>query len=56
MLNSAMGFLVVGVVIWSAYWAGVPGIPLQLSWVLSSIGILLLIIALLMGRTANKVR
>jgi hypothetical protein len=56
MLNLAMGFLVLGVITWGAYWAGVPGFPIQISWMLSSVGILLLMISLITGRTADKVR
>lgn len=55
MLNFAIGFLVLGVIAWGAYWAGVPGFPIQISWILSSIGILLLMISLVTGRTADKV-
>jgi hypothetical protein len=55
MLNLAMGFLVLGVITWGAYWAGVPKFPIQISWIFSSVGILLLMISLITGRTANKV-
>lgn len=55
MLNYAMIFLVLGVIAWGAYWAGVPKLPIQISWMLSSIGILLLMISLITGRTADKV-
>lgn len=55
MLNLAMAFLVLGVITWGAYWAGVPGFMIQSSWMLSSIGILLLMISLITGRTADKV-
>ena len=54
LLNLAMAFLVLGVIMWSAYWAGVPGFAIQISWILSSIGILLLMISLITGRTADK--
>jgi hypothetical protein len=56
MLNLAMAFLVLGVITWAAYWAGVPRFAIQISWWLSSIGILLLLIAFVTGRTADKVR
>ena len=54
MLNYAMGFLVLGAVVWGAYWVGVP-VPIQASWILSSIGILLMLIFLVTGRTTDKV-
>jgi uncharacterized membrane protein YtjA (UPF0391 family) len=55
MLNLAMGFLVLGMITWGVYWAGVPGFPIQISWMLSSVVILLLMISLITGRTADKV-
>jgi|SoiMethySBSTD1v2_1073268.scaffolds.fasta_scaffold3781060_1 uncharacterized membrane protein YtjA (UPF0391 family) len=55
MLNLAMGFLVLGVITWGAYWAGVSGSPIQISWMLSSVGMLLLMISLITGRSADKV-
>ena len=54
MLNYAIVFLFLGVIVWSAYWAGVPRVPIQLSWVLSSIGVLLLVISVVTGKTAGK--
>jgi uncharacterized membrane protein YtjA (UPF0391 family) len=54
MLNYAIVFLFLGVIVWSAYWAGVPKIPIQLSWMLSSIGVLLLVISVVTGKTAGK--
>ena len=55
MLNFAIGFLVLGAMAWGAYWTGVPGFPIQISWILSSIGILLLMISLVTRRTADKI-
>jgi uncharacterized membrane protein YtjA (UPF0391 family) len=56
MLNYAMIFLVFGAIAWSGYWAGVPRLPIEVSWILSSIGILLLIISYVTGRiTTDKV-
>lgn len=55
MLNYAMIFLVLGAIAWSAYWIGVPQLPIEISWILSSIGILLVMISLVTGRTADKV-
>ena len=53
-LNYAMVFLVLGVVAWGLFWAGVPGIPIQISWILSSTGIVLLMMYLVTGRTASR--
>jgi hypothetical protein len=55
LLNLAMAFLVLGVIAWGAYWAGVPGFAIRISWMLSSVGILLLMISLITGRTADRV-
>jgi uncharacterized membrane protein YtjA (UPF0391 family) len=55
LLNLAMAFLVLGVIAWGAYWTGVPRFAIQISWMLSSIGILLLMISLITGRTADRV-
>lgn len=55
MLNLAMAFLVLGVITWGAYWVGVPGFAIRISWMLSSIGILLLMISLITGRASDKV-
>jgi hypothetical protein len=54
MLNYALIFLVLGAIAWSAYWAGVPRLPLEISWTLSSIGILLLIISLVTRSASSK--
>jgi hypothetical protein len=55
MLNYAMIFLLLGAIVWGGYWAGVPRLPIEISWILSSIGILLLMIAFVTGRTTDKV-
>jgi uncharacterized membrane protein YtjA (UPF0391 family) len=54
MLNYAMAFLVCGVIVWGLYWAGVPGIPLQVSWILSAAGIILLMIYVVTGQKARS--
>ena len=54
MLNYAMVFLVCGVIVWGLYWAGVPGIPLQVSWSLSAAGIILLMIYVVTGQKARS--
>ncbi len=54
MLNYAMAFLVCGVIAWGFYWAGVPGIPLQVSWILSAAGIILLTIDAVAGWKARR--
>lgn len=53
MLNYALIFLVFGALVWSGYWAGVPRLPIEVSWILSSIGILLLMISFVTGRTTS---
>ena len=54
MLNYAMVFLVCGIIVWALYWAGVPGIPLQVSWILSAAGIILLMIYVVTGQKARS--
>ncbi len=56
MLNYAMAFLVCGVIVWGLYWAGVPGVPLQVSWVLSAAGIILLMIYVVTGQKTRMER
>lgn len=53
MFNYAMIFLLLGAIAWSAYWAGLPRLPIEVSWILSSIGILLLMISFVTGRTTT---
>ena len=54
MLNVAMAFLLLGVIAWGLFWVGVPGVQVKISWILSSIGLLLVMISLVTGRPAYR--
>ena len=54
MLNFAMVFVLLGGLAWGMFWDSVPGVPVKISWILSSIGLLLLMISLVTGRPAYR--
>jgi uncharacterized membrane protein YtjA (UPF0391 family) len=53
MLYYALMFLVVGVIAGALHLAGVAGVAVQISWVLFLIGIVLVAIHVITGRTAR---
>ncbi|MBH0200062.1 MAG: DUF1328 domain-containing protein [Nitrospira sp.] len=53
MLNYALLFLVVGLIAGALNLAGVSMVAVQISWILFVIGIVLLVIHLVTGRTAR---
>jgi uncharacterized membrane protein YtjA (UPF0391 family) len=53
MLNYALLFLVVGLIAGALNLAGVSMVAVQISWILFVIGIVLLVIYLVTGRTAR---